>query len=390
MRVLLRLGDPQLLETGFRNRFAEPHADRFGREQGLQERIEGGRILDHAEGGCELHLPRAFKAVKKRIEQCRQDLAGAIGTVVEHQDAVAVLHALVVRDGRRFHELVVEAGGVALVDRLSGRPRGLAPAIDHGVIGKRNAIPALVAIHGIEAPGDHREADREAGLEACFNVRNAVERAARRHVATVEEGVDRHRHAGAGNQVGEHDQVVLMRMHAARRGEAHQMAGAARTLQPGDEVGELPVRGERSVLDGTVDARQVGHRDATGAEIHVANLGIPHLALRQSDEGLRCVDQRLRAGLDQMVVVRFVRAEDGVVRAVGAVAPTIEDAQDGWPGGRGSGHQEGMPVRSRSSSTALNLLGQLSSRGSVLGFWSGTSMAQKTNSPRGSPSILMS
>ena len=169
------------------------------------------------------------------------------------------------------------------------------------------------------------------------------------------------------------------------------MAGAAALLQRGDQLGQDRVLGERAVLDGVVDARQVGHGDAAGAEVHVADLGIAHLALGQADEALGGVDQALRAGRDQAVVVGRARVEDGVVGRIGAMAPAVEDAQD--RGTQTRSHQDAEPgraigrVRAR---TELNLLGQERSRGSVLRFWSGTSMAQNTNSPRGSPSIVMS
>ena len=332
----------------------------------------------------------AVEAVEPGIEQRRQDLAGAVGAVVEHQDAVAVLHARVAVDHGRQHELVVQTGGVALVDGLVGRLGALAFGVDHGVVGQGHALPALVAVHGIVAAGDRREMDRQACLQAGLDVLQALKRAARRHVAAVEEGVDPHRHAGARDQVGQRDEMVLVGMHATRRGEAHQVAGTAVLLQGGDQLGQDRVLGQRAVVDGLVDARQVGHGDPAGAEIHVADLGIAHLALGQADEGLRGVDQALRAGRDQPVVVGRARIEDGVVARVGTMAPAIENAQDGGPRTGRGGHQEGAPGRRLPRSTELNLLGQERSRGSVLGFWSGTSMAQNTNSPRGSPSIEMS
>ena len=139
-----------------------------------------------------------------------------------------------------------------------------------------------------------REANRQASLQAGLDVRHAFERAARRHIPSVEEGVDPHRHAGARDQVGEGDEMVLVGMHPAGRGEAHQVASAAGLLQGGDQLGQDRTLGQRTVGDGLVDARQVGHRDPAGAEIHMTDLGIAHLALGQADEGLRGVDQTLR------------------------------------------------------------------------------------------------
>ena len=157
--------------------------------------------------------------------------------------------------------------------------------------------------------------------------------------------MDPDRHAGAGDMVGEEDQMVLVRMHAAGRGEAQQMAGAAALLQRRDQLGQDRVLGERAVLDGVVDARQLGHGDAAGAQVHVADLGIAHLALGQADEALGGVDQALRAGRDQAIVVGRARIEDGVVGRIGAMAPAVEDAQD--RGTQTRSHQDAEPGRER-------------------------------------------
>src|SRR4029077_9667981 len=110
--------------------------------------------------------------------------------------------------------------------------------------------------------------------------------------------------------------------------------------------------------------------------------------LGQTDEALGGVDEALRAGRDQAIVVGRARVEDGVVGRIGAVAPAVEDAQD--RGTQTRSHQDAEPGRLGARCTELNLLGQERSRGSVLRSWFGTSMAQNTNSPRGSPSIVMS
>ena len=392
VRVLLGLGDAQLLEAGARHRLAQPHLDDFRREQRAQQRIEGRRIVDHADCRRELHHARAVEAVEPRIEQRRQDLARPVGAEIEHQEAVAVLHAGIAVDHGRQHELVVELGGISLLDggdRRGGVLVGL--GVDDRVIGQRYALPALVAIHRIEAAGHGGEPDRQAGLERRLHGLEAIlQGTARRHVPAVEEGMDPDRHAVAGDQVGEEDEMILVRVHAARREETQQVAGGAALLQGGDRLGEHRMPGQRAILDGVVDARQVGHRDAAGAEIHVADLGIAHLALGQADERLGCIDQALRAGRDQAVEARCLGVQDGVVGTVGAIAPAVEDAEQGGTRTGHDSHYEAFLWRGRSRSTALNLLGQLRSRGSVLGFWSGTSMAQNTNSPRGSPSIVMS
>jgi len=109
---------------------------------------------------------------------------------------------------------------------------------------------------------------------------------------------------------------------------------------------------------------------------------LPIWPLGRPTKGLRRVDQALRAGRDQPVVVGRARIEDGVVTRVGPMAqPSRMHRTADADGSRR--HQDARCDRGPRCcrSTELNLLGQDRSRGSVLGFWSGTSMAQNTNSP---------
>ena len=85
--------------------------------------------------------------------------------------------------------------------------------------------------------------------------------------------------AGPGQDARERRDVVLVRMHAAGRHQAHDVDGAAARFHFRGEGGERAVGCERAVGDRLVDARQVLHHDAAGAEIHVADFRIAHLPL---------------------------------------------------------------------------------------------------------------
>ena len=80
------------------------------------------------------------------------------------------------------------------------------------------------------------------------------------------------------------------------------------------------------------------------------------------------LDQALGAGRNQPIVVGRSGAQDGIIREIGTMPPTVQDAEDGGAGRRRDGHQDGIRVAGRTRSTELNLLGQERSRGSVLGF----------------------
>jgi hypothetical protein len=121
--------------------------------------------------------------------------------------------------------------------------------------------------------------------------------------------------------------LVLVRMHAAGRHQAHDVGGAAGCLQGGNGIAQHRVGGEAAVGDGGVDARQVLHHHAPGAEVHVADLGVAHLSARQPHLVLGGVDQGVRRGGEEAVQVRRRRLADGVVLAGLAMAPAVEDAE---------------------------------------------------------------
>jgi hypothetical protein len=109
---------------------------------------------------------------------------------------------------------------------------------------------------------------------------------------------------------------------------------AAVLLRAPARLEERVVLVERAVLDGAIDAHEVLVDDPSGAEVRVADLGVPHLPLRQADRQ----PARLDGGVGELphegVHVRGARHRDGVRVALGADAPTIEDNEENglWPG----------------------------------------------------------
>ena len=88
--------------------------------------------------------------------------------------------------------------------------------------------------------------------------------------------------------------MVLVRMHAAGRDQAHQVAGAAACLA-GARSSPCSAGAVRDLAarDGVADARQVLHHHAAGADVEMPDLGIAHLARRQADiAGRRCAGRR--------------------------------------------------------------------------------------------------
>ena len=196
--------------------------------------------------------------------------------------------------------------------------------LDQRRVGQRVALPTVVPVHGGVAAGDGGDRDHGGrGLEGA----QKLERGTGRGVAAVQEGMDRDRHAGRLDDLGEFGDLRMVRVHAAGRQEAHDVRRAARVPEPRDEARERRLAREFAAFDGRIDARQVLGHDAPGAQVHVTDLGVAHLARRQADLPRRGVEQRVRAGAGEPVEHRRPGQADRVVLAGLPVAPAVQDAK---------------------------------------------------------------
>ena len=86
-----------------------------------EQRAEIGRqlvgVARHSRRGGEFDNAPARETVEFRLQQRGEDLPHAVGAEVEAQDAVAVLHALVVTDDRGEDEFVGHVVAVAVLAR---------------------------------------------------------------------------------------------------------------------------------------------------------------------------------------------------------------------------------------------------------------------------------
>ena len=128
-----------------------------------------------------------------------------------------------IRNCRGLHEFVVFAAGIGRLEtgqRVHGHVRRA--AIDEEIVGLRNPIPALVAIHGVVATDDRRNA-RTAMLRAyAVHERKRGGGTARRGIAAVQECVDENPgYARSGSQGDKCGDLPFMTMDATR-GEQSQ------------------------------------------------------------------------------------------------------------------------------------------------------------------------
>jgi len=120
-------------------------------------------------------------------------------------------------------------------------------------------------------------------------------------------------------------QVVDVRVDAAVGDEPEQVDAPA-ALECGDESGVLE---ERSVLDRLVHAHQVLVQPPARADRQVADLGVAHLAGRQSGRLTRRVECRVRERPPEAVEDRRVCLRHRVPGAGWRTAPAVEHDQRG-------------------------------------------------------------
>ena len=104
------------------------------------------------------------------------------------------------------------------------------------------------------------------------------------------------------------------------------MNAAVAGLRLGDQVLQNFIFRQAAILDGGIDARQILRHHSPGADIHVADFGVAHLARRQAHGTARGLQQSVRAIRQQFGVVGGFGCGDGVVGGIGAPAPAVENA----------------------------------------------------------------
>src|SRR6185437_15714987 len=92
-----------------------------------------------------------------------------------------------------------------------------------------------------------------------------------------------------------------------------------------DAVADDRVLAERVIEDRVVDARDVHERDAARAEVEVADLAVSHLPRRQAHVWAARADEAVRILGEELGEAWRVGEPNRVVRALGALAETVED-----------------------------------------------------------------
>lgn len=127
----------------------------------------------------------------------------------------------------------------------------------HQIVSLLNAIPTVVAVHGVVAANDRGDAAFAQRGKFVFEFRQRFS-AARRGIAAVKEGVQiNFIRAALGCQFNHRHDVVFVAVDAARRHQAHDMHGFARGDGFIDRAGQYRVGEEGAFFDFNVRAGQI-------------------------------------------------------------------------------------------------------------------------------------
>ena len=239
MRVFLGFGQTKLRQAMRRDPGTKGVGDGLFRIGGGEPGVVGGGIVHHSQQRRPFRHGATVKPGKSRIADGGEDFTGTVGAEIQAEKPVTILRATVCADNGWRDEFILLPFGIALRHGGRGIRGGFAFAMDHGVIGPRHPVPAVVAVHR-PVTANHR-GDKSAARQPGLQVGDEQRSGGRGNIAAIGNGMDRHRHPGIGNRHGGCDQMGDMGMNPAIRHHPDQMRGAATGLQPVDKAAKLAV-----------------------------------------------------------------------------------------------------------------------------------------------------
>ena len=333
MGVFLGLGNMELPQAQAREVFAEGIVEVLLGEEDMDagERVVVGRhavVLEVRDGGHVL-----LRDVV--LSEGDGDFLGAVAAEVEEDDDIARLDATV--DGavdEGFHELVgVLVGlGVGVVARLDTRHHvghGAALSVDNEVVSKLDAVPMLVAVHGVVAADGGGHHAGAGGLHVLLQVDDEALAGPGVGIAAVHEAVDvAVEDAILGGDVDEFLEVVYRGVDAAVGGQPHEVEAMAGGLGVGVGRLDFGVVEDGIVGAGAVDAHEVLVDNASSTDVEVAGLRVAHLSGREAHSLAGGLEDGMGVGSVEVVDVGRGGLGDDVGNALVADAPAVEDDEE--------------------------------------------------------------
>ena len=258
------------------------------------------------------------------LSEDNSELLGAVVAEVEENHHVAFLDAAIycaVNNG--LDELIGHALVIALLDSLHHVVALATLAMHELVVGQTDALPALVAVHGIVAASDSCHHAGTLGamlLELCHKALAALGVG----VATVHKAVDIHlaKPILLGD-VAQRKKVVERTMNATIAGKTHEVDGFSCLLGIAESVNDLGISQNRLVANCLVDFHEVLINHASAANVQMPHLAVAHLPVGQSHVLATGLQLAVRIVFQQGVPIGRWSRENGVALSLVANSPTV-------------------------------------------------------------------
>ena len=336
MREFLRLGGAELREAGIADvgaenvgqcrRLGKGHLHRQARfvfRQRAVVQIQFRRPIE-AELAFDARLVLADEGKLVKDERLGQ-LPWAIASEVEENHAVAVLdrrerRAVVVHDGGSLDKFIAAAlriGGVLVVtcERFGSAAHPAASRFRQQIICNADALPAMVAVHGIETSDDAGYPAHTQIAHLRFDLGYEIHARSRRTVPPVAEAMQKHAVAGEFQASGQLKECVAMFERAVYAGggaQPHEVNAPAGLLRTLERAAEDFVLEERSVANRAREAHQFLIDDAACADVLVAYFAVAGDAGRQADVLAAGANLRVWVSRHQQFIDRRVSQINGV------------------------------------------------------------------------------
>ena len=255
-----------------------------------QQVVEGLRWEGHRHRQVLLHLGEgdhiqpgsvpALKAIEVGQAEGLNDLTSPVGTEVEHQNAVALLHH-VVAQAHRLEEFIGDPCGVALGQKLLGALVADGTRwVGVEVVGLLRSIPALVAIHGPVTAAEAGQSPDACLLKGVLNQGEGPQGALGGGVPAIGDGVDGHvLDAGRCRPVDQPAEMVDVAVNAAIGAEPQQMQGPTAVGHALRQRCQLRCVLQLVVAHGVADPHQFLTDDPPRTDGEVPHLGVAHLLI---------------------------------------------------------------------------------------------------------------
>ena len=357
--VLFRFRHAQLPPSGTADRLSQDVGHGLGRTEGAGY-VETFVVGRHGGDAHVRHGP-AGESVEVRLDEGANELAAAVGPVIEDNHRVAVRdHRVAVRDRRvavRDCPSAVRDRRVAVRDRPAGtgprrsdhggryefvrfapvvgcldgfrRGAGAVPlSLGEEIVGPAHPFPPVVPVHGVVSSGHGGDAAHAEPFDGLLQGPEIRRRAAGRRIAAVQDRVHQDAVAAKSPPRGQFEQrqvVFLGAVDQSVRREAQQVQPAARSLKPFQDSVERRVLEEPAVVDGFVDPADFLPHHPPGAQVEVAYFRVAHDPGRQPHVFTRCAQRGMGIRPPQPVEAGRLRQQDGVGFATGSDAPAVQD-----------------------------------------------------------------